>query len=67
MDGTACIWDVFHSKKPARIIQHEGAVKDVQWRKDATHVLTASFDKTIQLFDVEAGKMVQVNNIEYRI
>ncbi|KAG4103421.1 WD40 repeat-like protein [Neocallimastix lanati (nom. inval.)] len=62
MDGTACIWDVFHSKKPARIIQHEGAVKDVQWRKDATHVLTASFDKTIQLFDVEAGKMVQTFN-----
>jgi len=37
-----------------------GAVKDIQWRNDNTHVLTASFDKTIKLFDVEVGKVVQV-------
>ncbi|ORX42747.1 WD40 repeat-like protein [Piromyces finnis] len=59
MDYTACIWDVFHSKKPSRIIPHQGAVKDIQWRNDNTHVLTASFDKTIKLFDVEAGKVIQ--------
>ncbi|OUM61813.1 hypothetical protein PIROE2DRAFT_12062 [Piromyces sp. E2] len=59
MDCTAYIWDVFHSKKPARIIPHQGAVKDIQWRNDNTHVLTASFDKTIKLFDVEVGKVVQ--------
>jgi len=62
MDFTACIWDVFNSKKPARIIPHQGAVKDIQWRNDNTHVLTASFDKTIKLFDVEAGKVVQTFN-----
>ncbi|ORX86802.1 WD40 repeat-like protein [Anaeromyces robustus] len=62
MDFTACIWDVFNSKKPARIITHQGAVKDIQWRNDNTHVLTASFDKSIKLFDVEAGKVVQTFN-----
>lgn len=36
------------------------AVKEVQWNRDGRQVITASYDKTVKLHDVETGVAIQV-------
>ena len=38
------------------------AVKEVQWNRAGTQVITASYDKTVKLHDVETGIAIQVNS-----
>jgi len=59
MDQTVKIWDVFRSNKCARTLRHhKGAVRDIQWNFNSTQLISASFDKTVALTDVETGKCI---------
>ncbi|CAJ0638393.1 19065_t:CDS:2 [Entrophospora sp. SA101] len=59
MNGSIKIWDVFRSKKCVQTIQHNGAVKDVQWDFNHNNILSGGFDNIVKLSDIEAGKTIQ--------
>ncbi|CAG8738219.1 5936_t:CDS:2, partial [Acaulospora morrowiae] len=59
MDGTVGIWDVFRSKKCVRIINHDGAVKDIRWDNFRNSILSGGYDKVVKLTDIETGITVQ--------
>ena len=62
MDKSVKVWNIF--SKQTLLMQsfssHEKAVRDVQWSANGRDILTASFDKTARLFDVETGKSVSI-------
>ncbi len=57
MDRTAKIWNVFSnvSQCVQTFTSHTKAVKDCRWTDSGRKILTASYDKTVKLFDVEKG------------
>ena len=56
MDKTVKVWDPFRSRSCIRTLtQHEEAVRGVRWSHDDRNLLTASYDKTAALIDVETG------------
>lgn len=58
MDKCVKVWSTFSKQQllARTLSQHEKAVRDVCWSSDCRHLLTASFDKTSRIFDVESGK-----------
>lgn len=59
-DKNVMIWDIFNNcLNTACIRGHKNAILDLKWAKDSSQVFTASADRTIGVFDVEAGKKVK--------
>lgn len=59
-DGTVKIWDVLTHRKCIRSYQgHTKAIKDVCFTSDGRRFLSAGFDRLIQLWDTETGKVIR--------
>lgn len=63
MDGAVKVWradgDGVERLNVARAYSgHQTGVRDVSWRSDGRQVLTAGWDKSVLLWDVETGKVV---------
>lgn len=63
MDGVVKVWraegDGVERLKVARAYSgHQKGVRDASWRSDGRQVLTAGWDKSVLLWDVETGKVV---------
>ncbi|KAI0564825.1 Pre-mRNA-processing factor 17 [Gracilaria domingensis] len=57
-DGSAKVW-LSNSKKLARsYVGHSKAVRDAVFNHSGSHILTAAFDKSVLLWDVESGKVL---------
>lgn len=53
-DGTMCQWDSKTGEKLHQIKEHQNQIKDMQFNKDQTMIITASKDKTAKLFDTNS-------------
>jgi pre-mRNA-processing factor 17 len=59
LDGKVKLWDLMTHKKCVRTyIGHQEGVRDICFSNDGTKFLSASFDKNIQLWDTEYGKVI---------
>eukprot|EP00753_Platysulcus_tardus_P019652 PLAT7392.1.p1 GENE.PLAT7392.1~~PLAT7392.1.p1 ORF type:complete len:589 (-),score=203.12 PLAT7392.1:9-1775(-) len=56
MDGKVKIWDVFGKRHCKRsYLGHSAAVKDIDFTNDGAQFLSASFDRSVKLWDTETG------------
>jgi len=59
-DGTCKIWDVLTHRKCIRTYMgHSKAVRDVCFTNDGTKFLSAGYDRVVQLWDTETGKVIR--------
>lgn len=59
-DNTIKIWDVLTHRKCIRTYMgHQKAIKDLCFSQDGRRFLSAGFDKVIQLWDTETGKVLK--------
>ena len=62
-DKTIKLWNAF-GKDGITCLQtitgHDKGVRSVQWLKGTKHILSASFDKTARIFDLERGIIMQL-------
>ncbi len=60
LDGKVKLWDIMTHKKCVRTyVGHEEGVRDICFSNDGTRFLSAGFDKNIQLWDTEYGKVIR--------
>lgn len=58
-DFTLYLWDPYSSKKPlARLTGHQQPVNHVCFSPDGTLIASASFDKSVKLWDGRTGKFI---------
>ncbi|KAI9797700.1 MAG: hypothetical protein M1833_005361 [Piccolia ochrophora] len=58
-DGKACLWDAYHARSLLRSYTgHTRALTDAVFSPTGTHLLTASFDRAMKLWDTETGACV---------
>jgi len=59
-DSTVKIWDVLTHRKCLRTYMgHSKAVRDVCFSNDGRRFLSAGFDRVVQLWDTESGKVIR--------
>lgn len=60
-DFTMFLWNPAEEKKPlARMTGHQQLVNDVKFSPDASFIASASFDKSVRLWDGRTGKFIAV-------
>lgn len=60
LDNKVKLWDVMSHRKCVRTyIGHTEGVRDICFTNDGKHFLSAGFDKNIQYWDTETGKVVK--------
>ena len=60
-DFTMCLWNPAEDKKSmARMTGHQQLVNDVKFSPDARFIASASFDRSIRLWDGKTGKYLSV-------
>ncbi len=58
-DNTLCIWEPEKSEKPiARLTGHQGVVNQVCFSPDGRIIASASFDKSIKIWEASTGKFL---------
>lgn len=56
-DSKIKLWDIYHKRELIRTYSgHSRAVKDICFNNDGTRFLSASYDKTVKLWDTETGE-----------
>ena len=64
-DKTIKLWNAFGKDGITclqTIAEHDKGVRSVKWVKGTKHILSASFDKTARIFDLERGNITQLCN-----
>lgn len=60
LDGTVKLYDLYNERRCLRTFYgHTRGVRDIQFNYDGGQFLSASFDRTIKLWDTETGQCIQ--------
>lgn len=63
MDTKIKLWEVYNERRCVRTyIGHGASIRDICFSYDGTKFLSASYDKTIKLWDTEHGKLLHTFN-----
>jgi WD40 repeat protein len=64
MDGSVLVWDPFIKKGCVQVLEgHCGGVREVKWTSTGDHILSCSYDKTVKLWDIQTGLVLQTAEI----
>ncbi|GLE05148.1 hypothetical protein PINS_up014136 [Pythium insidiosum] len=61
LDSKVLLWDVttkFNQQQLASLAQHQQLVIDVSWSNDSSKLVSASYDHTVKLWDVEKSSLL---------
>jgi WD40 repeat protein len=58
-DGVATLWNLHTGKVIRNLIGAEGGIEDAAFTPDARYVVTASLDRTLQIWDAANGRLLR--------